>query len=439
MLWCGHFTTKDLGRSPANHHAKSSQSFALAPYHPAMKRFFRFFLYVNHQTIYYTIRQALRRRLVGLSSEIAFNVMLSLFPIIIMMLTALGLFTEQIDDTVIQLASYYQEVIPPSIWDLLREFTQEISESPSKGLFSVSFIATIWVSSGALSATMNALDVIHEIPPKQRRPFWKAKLMSIFITIGAIALLAFASFLVLLGDSMVKIALELAAQLPFNSTGLSVLVILWRLVSFPLALSLGAGIVSILVNILMSPADQRYPLRKLKKMSIGLAIGISTLLLLCFLIIFIQNIIINLKIDYDIAYLIVTIWRFLSMPVALGIVSIAFAFIYSMGSSRMVKGMPILPGAVLGAISWAIISSLFRTYVLNFGRYNYVYGAVGTVIILMLWLQLSALVMLIGDQLNVVIGEAMLADTLKRSNNTGSIDKSGDTNDYKNSPLQEEA
>ena len=86
------------------------------------------------------------------------------------------------------------------------------------------------MSSGALSATMNALDVIHEIPVKQRRPFWKAKLMSIFITIGAIALLTFASFLVLLGDSMVKVGLDLAAQLPFNPTGLSVLVILWRLI-----------------------------------------------------------------------------------------------------------------------------------------------------------------------------------------------------------------
>ena len=148
-----------------------------------------------------------------------------------------------------------------------------------------------------------------------------------------------------------------------------------------------------------------------------------------FLIIFIQNIIVNLRIDYDLAGLIVTSWRFLSLPVALGIVSIAFAFIYSMGSSRLVKGMPILPGAVMGAVSWAIISSLFRLYVINFGQYNRVYGAVGTVIILMLWLQLSALVMLVGDQLNVVVGEEMLGDALQQA----------ETQTYKKSPLQEEA
>ncbi|MHC5833792.1 MAG: YhjD/YihY/BrkB family envelope integrity protein, partial [Nostoc sp.] len=39
--------------------------------------------------------------------------------------------------------------------------------------------------------------------------------------------------------------------------------------------------------------------------------------------------------------------------------------------------------------------------------YNKVYGAVGAVIVLMLWLSMSAAVLLIGDQLNVTVGEDM--------------------------------
>ncbi|BAW97077.1 ribonuclease BN-like family protein [[Synechococcus] sp. NIES-970] len=393
-----------------------------------MKRFLRFFLFLNHRTVYWTIRQALRRRLFGLSAEIAFNVMLSLFPIIIMALTALGSFTETLDQTIIQLASYYEDVMPESVWMLLREFTSEIGKTPSRSLFSASFIATIWVSSGAFSAAMNALDQIHEIPLDQRRPFWKAKLISIFITLGAIALLIFASFLVLVGDNVVKVALDLIVRLPVNSAGVNVLVTLWRLLSFPLALGLGAGIVAMVLNLLMSPPDRRHPWRKLKQMSFSLAIALCAFFALCFSILFIQSLIVDMKIDYDLANLLVTLWRFLSLPVALAIVSIAFAFIYSMGSSRLIKGMPVLPGAILGAISWAIISSLFRLYVTNFGQYNRVYGAVGTAIILMLWLQLSALVMLLGDQLNAVVGEAMLEDALKRGNLIS----------YGNSPLPEE-
>ncbi len=354
--------------------------------------------------------------------------MLSLFPIIIMALTALGSFTETLDQTIIQLASYYEDVMPESVWMLLREFTSEIGKTPSRSLFSASFIATIWVSSGAFSAAMNALDQIHEIPLDQRRPFWKAKLISIFITLGAIALLIFASFLVLVGDNVVKVALDLIVRLPVNSAGVNVLVTLWRLLSFPLALGLGAGIVAMVLNLLMSPPDRRHPWRKLKQMSFSLAIALCAFFALCFSILFIQSLIVDMKIDYDLANLLVTLWRFLSLPVALAIVSIAFAFIYSMGSSRLIKGMPILPGAILGAISWAIISSLFRLYVTNFGQYNRVYGAVGTAIILMLWLQLSALVMLLGDQLNAVVGEAMLEDALKRGNLIS----------YGNSPLPEE-
>lgn len=246
---------------------------------------------------------------------------------------------------------------------------------------------------------------------------------------GAIALLIFASFLVLVGDSVIKVGLDLIVRLPVDTTGVNVLVTLWRLLSFPLALGLGTGIIAMVINILTSPPDRRHPLRKLKQMSFGLVIALIAFFALCFSILFIQNLIVDMEINYDLANLLVILWRFLSLPVALAIVSIAFAFIYSMGSSRLIKGMPILPGAVLGAVSWAIISSLFRLYVANFGQYNRVYGAVGTAIILMLWLQLSALVMLLGDQLNVVVGEAMLADALKR----------GDRQLNKNPPLPEEA
>ena len=66
-----------------------------------------------------------------------------------------------------------------------------------------------------------------------------------------------------------------------------------------------------------------------------------------------------------------------------------------------------MPGAVLAAVSWAIASGVFRLYVASFGNFNQAYGAVGAVIILMLWLYLSALVVLVGDQLNVTVGEAM--------------------------------
>ena len=281
-------------------------------------RFFRFFRYLNLSTLKKTFIQAMKRRLMGLSAEMAYNAMLALFPAILAILTAIGLFQESLQDTFRDLANQLSEVAPEQALQLLRDFAKEISRTKSSSLFSLSFIFAIWASSGALSAAMNALDQIHTISSEQARPFWKAKLISLGLTVGSIVLLMTASFLVFISDQLVK----LVAQ--------------------------QSGII-----------------------------------------------------------ILSTIWRLLSWPLALGIVATAFAFIYRFGPSRWTKGTPIMPGAILAAISWAILSGLFRLYVQNFGNYNKVYGAVGAVIVLLLWLYMTSLVLLLGDQLNVTVGEAM--------------------------------
>lgn len=281
-------------------------------------RFVRFFRYISWDTLQKTFARVCEGRLLGLASEIAYNAMLSLFPAILAVLTAIGLFEESLQSTFKQLAGQISQVAPDEALVLIRDFSREITQAKNTGLFSISFVVAIWAASGALSAAMTALDQIHQIPSEQTRPFWKAKLISLGLTIGTILLLLLASFLVFISDLILKL---------FVSES-----------------------------------------------------GFSFLL---------------------------TVWRLLSWPLALGIVAAAFAFVYRYGPSRWNSGTPMMPGAVLAAVSWAILSGLFRLYVSNFGNYNQAYGAVGAVIVLMLWLYMSAVVLLVGDQLNVSVGEAM--------------------------------
>ena len=280
-------------------------------------RFFRFFRHLNWATLKKTFQRVGQRRLTGLSAEMAYNAMLALFPAILAILTAIGLFQSSAK-TFEGVAKQLSEIAPQEALFLIEGFAHEISQSQNQGLFSVSFVAAIWASSGALSAAMTALDQIHQIQPEQIRPFWKAKLISIGLTIGTIVLLIIASFLVFISDLIVKLLISQSGLLELLS-----------------------------------------------------------------------------------------IWRLFSWPLALGIVASAFAFIYRYGPSRWVPGTPIMPGAMVAAVSWAIISGLFRLYVSNFGNYNKAYGAVGAVIVLMLWLYMTSLVLLIGDQLNVTVGESM--------------------------------
>jgi len=283
-------------------------------------RFVRFFRHLNWRTLKKTFARTTERRLLGLASEIAFNAMLSLFPAILALLTAIGLFEESLQNTFKQLALQLSQVLPEEALVLIRDFaTTEITDPKNGGLFSLSFAIAIWTASGAVSTAMTAFDQIHQIPSETTRPFWKAKLVSLGLTVGTILLLVLASFLVFISDLLLGLVVRENGYLVF----------------------------------------------------------------------------------------LLHIWQLLRWPLALGIVGAAFSFVYRYGPSRWNSGTPIMPGAILAAVSWAILSALFRLYVANFGNYNKVYGAVGTVIVLMLWLWMSAAVLLVGDQLNVSVGEDM--------------------------------
>jgi membrane protein len=63
----------------------------------------------------------------------------------------------------------------------------------------------------------------------------------------------------------------------------------------------------------------------------------------------------------------------------------------------------ITPGSVMGVVLWVLASWGFSQYVANFGSYEKTYGALGGVVILLLWMWISALVLLVGAEVNAVI------------------------------------
>jgi membrane protein len=64
------------------------------------------------------------------------------------------------------------------------------------------------------------------------------------------------------------------------------------------------------------------------------------------------------------------------------------------------------PGTVFTVVGWIVASQGFRFYVENFAFYNQTYGALGGVIVLMIWLYMTGAVLLTGGQLNSVIYKA---------------------------------
>src|SRR5436305_213437 len=83
---------------------------------------------------------------------------------------------------------------------------------------------------------------------------------------------------------------------------------------------------------------------------------------------------------------------------------LAFALLYNFAPNQdPFKWKWITPGSVIGVILWIVLSGAFKLYLHYFDRYAATYGSLGAVIILMLWLYLTAFVILIGGAINAVL------------------------------------
>jgi membrane protein len=97
----------------------------------------------------------------------------------------------------------------------------------------------------------------------------------------------------------------------------------------------------------------------------------------------------------------VTVWNIAKWPVLVLVVSFMFALLYWAAPNVKHPGFRwISPGGVLAVIGWLIASGAFALYVSNFGSYNKTYGALGGVVVFLVWLWISNIVILLGAEFN---------------------------------------
>jgi membrane protein len=100
----------------------------------------------------------------------------------------------------------------------------------------------------------------------------------------------------------------------------------------------------------------------------------------------------------------VEVWQIAKWPVLLFIVSLMVALLYWAAPNVKQPGFRwISPGSLLAVFGWVVGSAAFTFYVSNFGAYNKTYGALGGVIVFLIWLWLSNLMVLLGAELNAVL------------------------------------
>lgn len=99
------------------------------------------------------------------------------------------------------------------------------------------------------------------------------------------------------------------------------------------------------------------------------------------------------------------LWNALRWPIAFALLVALLWMIYLLLPNRDQSGAKgkTLVGAVIGAGLWLIATAGFRYYIANFSSYSETYGFVGGVIVLMLWLYLTAVVTLLGGEVAAVL------------------------------------
>ncbi|MCC5912352.1 MAG: YihY/virulence factor BrkB family protein, partial [Clostridiaceae bacterium] len=105
------------------------------------------------------------------------------------------------------------------------------------------------------------------------------------------------------------------------------------------------------------------------------------------------------------------IWEIFRYAIPLLSLFITFALLYRFGPNCQLSFKSIYLGAIFATLGWIVISLGFAYYVNNFANYTKIYGSIGGVMILLIWLYLSSLIALLGAEIN---------STLKYSSNNRS-------------------
>lgn len=146
------------------------------------------------------------------------------------------------------------------------------------------------------------------------------------------------------------------------------------------------------------------PFWKVRAMSILFTIALSAILVFSFVLVVFGEIlgrhmfdIFNLPDSLNIVW---NMFRYIFSIITLLFVFVLF-FVYIPNCKLTVKS--VIPGALLSTIGWLLTSAGFAFYVNNFGHYSKIYGSIGAIIALLIWLYWSSIIVFLGSELNAVL------------------------------------
>lgn len=249
--------------------------------------------------------------ILGNAAQVAFYFSFALFPLLLFLMSLLGVILNDKQDLQEQLFLILSQVMPQSASELVEKTLKEVTENASRGKLTFGILITLWSASAGIDNMRGTLNEVYNL--KETRSWIRAKLTSLLLTIAIGILILLALAFVVYGSEFLDAVL---------------------------------------------PIDSQYILQPLE--------WLATLVL----------------------------------------VLLAFALVYNFAPNHEpLQWKWITPGAVIGVVLWIAASGGFKLYLNYFNSYAATYGSLGAMIILLLWLYLSALVILMGGAINAILDE----------------------------------
>ncbi len=247
----------------------------------------------------------------GLSAQLAYYFLLSLFPLLIVLFTLIPYIPIHQQD----MLELVREFAPADALNLIKKTVSEVMSHRSKGLLSFGIIGTLWSASNGINAVVRAFNKAYNV--KESRSFIIARGVAILLTLGMIVVFLLALVLPIFGK---EIGIYLFAKIGYSDE-------------------------------------------------------------------------------------FIKLWSTLSLAVSAIILFILFTGLYWIAPNVKLRCRAAFPGAAFATLGWMVSSMGLSFYVGNFSNYTLTYGSIGTIIVLMFWLYISAFIIILGGEINAFYSE----------------------------------
>ena len=153
--------------------------------------------------------------------------------------------------------------------------------------------------------------------------------------------------------------------------------------------------------------EEGRPWWKVRLIAIALTVGVALFILASFALILAGPTVAEwIAAQTPLGDAFVLTWTLLRWPLVFMLVSTAFGIVYYFAPDAEQDWVWLTPGSIFATLLWLAASVGFSFYIANMADYTETYGALGGVMVLMLWFYISGLVLLIGAEMNAEIEHA---------------------------------